>query len=79
MNGFDERMQYGGEDLEMGERLMNYGIKPLQIRYSAITVHLDHPRGYVTEDMLVRNKNIRKFTRKHRVVKTPYGISKLIQ
>ena len=27
VNGFDERMQYGGEDRELGERLMNFGIK----------------------------------------------------
>jgi len=26
-NGFDERMQYGGQDREFGERLMNMGIK----------------------------------------------------
>ena len=27
VNGFDERMQYGGQDRELGERLFNYGIK----------------------------------------------------
>ncbi len=27
VNGFDERMQYGGQDRELGERLMNYGIR----------------------------------------------------
>ncbi len=76
VNGFDERMQYGGEDREMGERLMNYGVTPLQIRYSAITIHLDHPRGYVTDDMIIKNKKIRKFTKKHKIVKTAYGILK---
>ena len=34
-NGYDERMQYGGEDRELGERLFNMGIKAKQIRYSA--------------------------------------------
>lgn len=36
VNGFDERMQYGGEDREMGERLFHKGIRSRQIRYSAI-------------------------------------------
>ena len=27
VNGFDERMQYGGEDREMGERMFNMGIR----------------------------------------------------
>ena len=59
----------------MGERLINYGIKPLQIRYSAVTLHLDHPRGYVTEEMFLKNKTIRAFTKKNKVVKTRYGIN----
>lgn len=76
VNGFNECMQYGGEDRELGERLVNYGIKPLQIRYSAITVHLDHARGYVTEEMIAKNKEIRKNTRKKRLIWTPDGIIK---
>ncbi len=76
VNGFDERMQYGGEDREMGERLMNYGIKPLQIRYSTVTLHLDHDRGYVTDDMFVKNKAIRRVTKKEKRVWTEYGLSK---
>ncbi len=76
VNGFDERMQYGGEDRELGERLMNKGIKPLQIRYSTVTIHLDHPRGYVTDDMIVKNKAIRKQTKKNKSVWTEYGIEK---
>ncbi|QQX76752.1 glycosyltransferase family 2 protein [Aequorivita iocasae] len=76
VNGFDERMQYGGEDREMGERLMNYGIKPLQIRYSTVTLHLDHERGYVKKEMFVKNKAIRKITKKEKRVWTEYGIKK---
>ena len=76
VNGFDERMQYGGEDREMGERMMNYGIKPLQIRYSTVTLHLDHERGYVTEDMFIKNKAIRRITKKEKRVWTDYGLSK---
>lgn len=76
VNGFDERMQYGGEDREMGERLMNYGIKPLQIRYSTVTLHLDHERGYVKKEMFVKNKAIRKVTKREKCVWTEHGIFK---
>lgn len=77
VNGFDERMQYGGEDRELGERLFNYGIKAKQIRYSAICVHLDHARSYVKPEMISKNKAIRKYTKTKKVVKTPFGIKKL--
>jgi len=76
VNGFDERMQYGGEDREMGERLMNYGIRPLQIRYSTVTLHLDHERGYVTKEMFVKNKAIRRVTKQENRVWTEFGIVK---
>lgn len=77
VNGFDERMQYGGEDREMGERLFNLGIKAKQIRYSAICVHLDHKRGYVTPEMITKNKKIRKDTKEFNITRTPFGIEKL--
>ncbi|WP_229748054.1 galactosyltransferase-related protein [Lacimicrobium alkaliphilum] len=76
-NGFDERMQYGGEDRELGERLFNRGIKSKQIRYSAICLHLDHARSYVKPQMLIKNKAIREHTRVKNVLRTPYGIEKL--
>jgi hypothetical protein len=50
-------MQYGGEDRELGERMMHLGIKGKQIRYSAVCIHLDHPRAYVKEEMLVKKSN----------------------
>lgn len=76
VNGFDERMQYGGQDRELGERLYNLGIKSKQLRYSAVCIHLDHKRGYKTPESIAKNKSIRKETRKKRHVWTPYGISK---
>ena len=75
VNGFDSRMQYGGEDRELGERLTNYGVQGIQIRYSAVAVHLEHARGYVTQDMIEKNKTIRAHTRKQNIVWTPYGIN----
>ena len=73
--GFDERMQYGGEDRELGERLFNAGIKSKQLRYSAVVVHLDHKRGYVQPQMKLKNKEIRKQTKKQKLTQTLYGIS----
>lgn len=74
VNGFDERMAYGGEDRELGERLRNLGIKPIQIRYSAICLHLDHERSYVNEVALNNNKAIRKATKKHKRIWTDFGL-----
>lgn len=76
INGFDERMQYGGEDRELGERLVNKGIVPKQIRYSAVCLHLDHPRGYVKPEMLKINAEIREVTKNEKRTWTDFGILK---
>lgn len=73
--GFDERMQYGGQDRELGERLENAGISGKQIRYSAICIHLDHPRGYATKESWQKNFDIRKVTKEAKLTKTAHGIS----
>ena len=75
-NGFDERMQYGGQDRELGERLTNLGIKSKQLRYSAIVIHLDHPRGYANKESWELNHAIRRNTRQNRVKTTDFGIVK---
>ena len=74
VNGFDERMQYGGLDREVGERMINNGIKFLQIRYSAICVHLHHERPYKNEEALEINKQIRQNTKREKSIYTKYGI-----
>ena len=74
INGFNQEMQYGGQDRELGERLFNKGLKSKQIRYSAIVVHLDHARGYVNEATWKKNFAIRENTKKNKVVKTTIGI-----
>ena len=75
VDGFNEEMKYGGEDRELGERLFNLGLKSKQIRYSAICVHLDHERGYVSEEVWKKNNEIRAFTKENKIIKTPNGIS----
>src|SRR5687768_6060197 len=76
VNGFNEQMQYGGQDRELGERLVNKGISGLQIRYSAVCLHLDHKRGYKTAESINKNKNIRKETRQLKKTWTEFGIVK---
>jgi len=70
-NGFDERMVYGGEDRELGERLENAGIRGRQVRYRIGCIHLDHPRGYVSPEGIAANNAIREETRRsHRTITT---------
>jgi len=76
VNGFDERMQYGGEDRELGERMLNLGIRSKQLRYSAVCVHLDHARGYVKQEMIEKNNIIRKKVKQSKSIYTLYGIKK---
>lgn len=73
-NGFDERMQYGGQDRELGERLENAGIRGVQVRHRAVCVHLDHPRAYATAESIARNRRIRRATRAQGIPRTPFGI-----
>ena len=77
VNGFNTQMQYGGEDRELGERLFNKGLKSKQIRYTAICIHLDHARGYVSDEVWKKNNEIREFTKKNKVVQTLTGIENL--
>jgi glycosyltransferase involved in cell wall biosynthesis len=76
VNGFDERMKYGGQDREFGERLENAGIRGKRIRYRAIVIHLDHPRGYDRPESIARNRAIRAETRRNRASWTEYGLAK---
>lgn len=76
VNGFDESMQYGGQDCELGYRLRHNGIKAKQIRYSAICVHLDHARGYVNPEMLANSRRIKKNTLSNKLTFTENGLVK---
>src|SRR5690349_1297635 len=74
VNGFNEEMQYGGQDRELGERMVNSGIEGVQIRYSAICLHLDHKRGYKTIESIKKNRKIRSETRSQKKTWTEFGI-----
>ena len=74
--GFDERMRYGGEDRELGERLENAGIVGKHVRYQTVCLHLDHSRGYVNEEDQRRNREIRLETRLTQRTTTEFGLLK---
>ena len=75
-NGFDERMRYGGEDRELGERLENAGVQGKHIRFQSVCLHLDHARGYVNAEDLDRNRQIREETRQSLRTLTLHGLRK---
>jgi len=77
INGFNELLDYGGMDREMGERLFNLGLFSKQIRYSAICLHLDHARGYANAEKIMHNMEIRRYNKKHRIIRIENGIDKL--
>lgn len=78
VNGFDERMAYGSEDREFGVRLRNLGRRPCHVRYTAICVHLDHPRGYVDATQYDRNRALRKHNQRYGITRTEHGIAQLL-
>ena len=75
VNGYNEEMRYGALDRELGERLMNAGIKGKQIRYSAICIHLDHARSYKNKVDIEKNKKIREETKQKKITWANAGIS----
>lgn len=78
VNGFDENMQYGGQDAEFGRRLRHLGVKAKRIRYSTICVHLEHGHGYVTPEMKANSARIRENTIKHRLTWAAVGLDQYI-
>ncbi|MDI9246702.1 glycosyltransferase family 2 protein [Marinobacter sp. CHS3-4] len=77
VNGFDERMPWGGLDREFGVRLINSGIKPKHVRYNAIVIHLDHKRGYKDPELVAANKALRVDSEKQKKTRTDCGIEQL--
>lgn len=75
-NGFNEDMQYGGLDRELGERLYNLGLKGKQVRYSINCLHLDHPRSYETAESWAKNYVIRNEVKRSGRYWTEHGIHK---
>jgi glycosyltransferase involved in cell wall biosynthesis len=74
VNGFDERLGYGGLDREFGERLERCGMKGIQARYTLICLHLDHPRPYRAREIMDANMKIRRENARLRVRRTAHGL-----
>jgi hypothetical protein len=74
VNGFDERMKYGGLDCEMGYRLNNLGIKGKQIRHQCSPLHLYHDRPYKNDLDRRANRVIRLETISSKKTFTNHGI-----
>ena len=79
VNGFNEEMNYGGMDRELGERLFYNGMLSKQIRYSAICLHLDHGRNYSSPEIWKKNNSIRAYNRKNRIITIEKGINKILK
>lgn len=77
VNGYDERMEYGGADREIGERLFNLGIKGIHMGHRAVCLHLDDSRSCKSMDSLGENRAIRSETRRLKRVWTPWGVDRV--
>jgi len=76
VNGFDEAMKYGAEDVEMGVRLNNAGIIGRHNRYTAPLLHIEHSRGYADPLVAANNKRYMKTVRRSGKAWTAQGIVK---
>jgi glycosyltransferase involved in cell wall biosynthesis len=76
VNGFDERLGYGGLDREFGERLERCGMKGIQARYSLMCLHLDHPRPYRAREIMDANLEIRRDNARRNVRRTAHGLAR---
>ncbi len=63
VNGFDERITYPVEDRELGERLRNAGIRPVQARHRAVCAHVEHDRPWLDPEAQATNERLRAETR----------------
>jgi hypothetical protein len=76
VNGFDERIQCGALDRELGERLYNAGVRGKNVRLRALCVRLASRVPSLPRQTLERNLALSGQTRRTRAVWTPFGIRK---
>ena len=74
VNGFDERVAYGGTDKEFGFRLAAAGVKSHNSRYTLISLHLEHDRPYRNDSTIKANHALMHKNRKNKVTWTNHGI-----
>lgn len=76
VNGFDESLGYGGEDVDLGFRLNAMSIRGRHIRYSALLLHLDHARAPGIMAGRLANTERVWAERGRRPCRTPHGIER---
>lgn len=75
VNGFNEQIVgWGREDSELVVRLLAYGLKRLELPFSAIVFHLWHPEN--SRGNLAENNRLLEDAFKSGVFRCPYGIAK---
>ena len=77
VNGFDERLGYGGLDRELGTRLELNGISGIQARHRAVTVHLYHERPYRDLSVMAANRRLRHDAAAQGRIRAVAGIAEL--
>ena len=76
VNGFNEKMGYGGEDAEFGIRLLNLGLLGNKVRNRAVVLHLEHSRPYADEEIMRQNELIVKNVEKSKIIRCTNGLVK---
>lgn len=76
-NGFDMEMGYGGLDRAVGYRLVNLGIRGIQVRHRAVCMHLHHKRPYKNPEVMQRNREILESIRRNGETRARRGIAEL--
>lgn len=77
VNGFEGEMGYGGLDQALGYRLQNAGVKGIQARHRAVTMHLHHDRPYRDPVVVEQNREIMKRIRRDGETRARRGLAEL--
>lgn len=77
VNGFDMAMGYGGLDRAVGYRLVNLGVRGVQVRHRAVCMHLHHDRPYRDPQVVRRNREILESIRRTGQTRAAQGLAEL--
>jgi glycosyltransferase involved in cell wall biosynthesis len=77
VNGFDLGAGYGSEDKMLAYRLMNAGLRGVQLRHRAVCLHLDHDRPYRDRAVERRNRALLAGLRRDGVVRAAAGLAEM--
>lgn len=75
IGGFDERFTLVWDDADFSERLKASGVRGRSIRYRAPVLHLEHGRGYRTDEDVSRNLDLFLANRAASLVITEHGLA----